>query len=76
MPIQHIVSFAFNPSVPQSTKDEFKDRFLALREKCILPEEGFGENAGKKYISDFKAGPQSSEEDLHKGFEVRLHFPL
>lgn len=72
MPIQHIVSFAFNPSTPQSTQDQVKDRFFALGEQCLLPEQGFGEDAGKKYITELKSGPQYSEETHHKGFEARL----
>lgn len=75
MPIQHIVTYSFNPSTPESTKEQIKNRFFALREQCLLPEQGFGENAGKKYITEFKAGPQCSEEMLHKGFEARLLFP-
>ena len=73
MPIQHIVSFAFNPSTSQSTQYEIKNRFFALGKQCQLPKE-FGEDAGKKYITQFKAGSQNSEENLHKGFEARLRF--
>lgn len=73
MPIQHIVTLSYKPNTPDTTKDEIKTKFSGLKESCLLPKGAdFGEDAGKKYIVNFKSGIQNSAEGLDKGFEVPI----
>lgn len=59
--IRHIVLFRYKPATPESTKEQIKKRFLALKQLC--------KRDGRPYIVSIETGAQSSGEGVDQGLE-------
>ncbi|EKM50325.1 uncharacterized protein PHACADRAFT_214023 [Phanerochaete carnosa HHB-10118-sp] len=60
--IVHLITLKYAPHVSEEAKQDTAADFLALKDKCRLPD-------GTTYIQSFDGGPNNSPIGLEKGME-------